>query len=366
VKHLVFVGAGHAHLYPLQRTREFVDAGARVTLIAAGEFWYSGMGPGMVSHTYEPSDDTVDVQKLVECGGGAFIKDEVVRIDAEARELQLHSGDTIRYDVLSLNVGSEVPLDLLPGAGEFGAPVKPIKNLLAIRETIADDASTAPVRVVMVGGGAASSEVSANVWHLLAQRGCAGQVTLVASGDRLLQEATPRAARILANYLRCLGVEVILGAKGKTARADSLELSDGRVLDFDHLLIAIGIRAPSLLREAGLPCAKDGSMHVNEFLQCTAHPNIFGAGDCICLGEKCLPRIGVYAVRQAPILHHNLLAFLAGESLRKFEPQKSYLLILNLGDGTGLLTRGRFSVRARWVFWLKNWLDRRFVRKFQT
>ena len=44
--HRVLLGAGHAHLYALSRIGEWVEAGSRVTVIAPGPFWYSGMGPG--------------------------------------------------------------------------------------------------------------------------------------------------------------------------------------------------------------------------------------------------------------------------------------------------------------------------------
>ncbi len=364
--HLVFVGAGHAHLHPLSCVREFMNAGARVTLIAPGKFWYSGMGPGMISRFYEPADDTVDAQALVEAGGGTFIKDSVLRIDAAQRRLHLRGGAVVDYDLLSLNVGSEVPLEKIPGAAEFGLPVKPIKNLLRIREALTESNEAGTPRIVVLGGGAAGAEVGINLWHLLAQQKREARITIVQAGERLLQEATPRAAKKLAAYLDSLGIEVLTGVRSTGVTSGRVELGDGRALDFDHLLVAIGIRPPSLLRESGLPCGPDGSMRADECLRCTAHPEIYGAGDGIWFGEAGLPRIGVFAVRQGPVLHRNLLAALRGEAPEKFKPQKRYLLILNLGDGTGLLTYGWFTIRSRWAFWFKDWLDRRFVRQFQT
>lgn len=365
MKHLVFVGAGHAHLFPCTRTREFIKHGISVTLIAPGRFWYSGMGPGMVSRFYEAADDTVDVQALVERGGGTFVKDKVVRIDTAARELHLRGGELIRYDALSLNIGSEVPMEMIPGAREFGVAVKPIKNLLTLRESLTTDAHAEPLRIVVIGGGAAGSEVCANISHLLAESRREANITLISATDRLVSEAPPRASAIMADYLRCRDVEMLFNTKAARVENGELILESGRRIAFDKLVVAIGIRAPALLREARLLCADDGSMRVNEFLRSTTHPEIFGAGDCVCVGEKCLPRIGVYAVRQGPVLHRNLLAFLTDKPLTKFRPQKQYLLILNLADGTGLLTRGRLVVRSRWAFWVKDWLDRRFVRKYQ-
>ena len=75
--------------------------------------------------------------------------------------------------------------------------------------------------------------------------------------------------------------------------------------------------------------------------------------------------VGVYAVREAPVLCHNLLASLGGRPLRRFRPRRRFLLILNLGDGTGLLTWGPFSWHSRLAFWLKDRIDCAFLRAYQ-
>jgi len=71
-------------------------------------------------------------------------------------------------------------------------------------------------------------------------------------------------------------------------------------------------------------------------------------------------------VRQAPVIFRNLAAALDGGALEAFRPQRRYLLILNLGDGTGLVTWGRWVVRGRWAFRWKNYLDTSFMKKFQV
>ena len=82
--------------------------------------------------------------------------------------------------------------------------------------------------------------------------------------------------------------------------------------------------------------------------------------------EGALPRVGVYAIRQAPILFENLLAAAGTGSVRTFTPQKKYLLILNLGGGIGLAVRGRRWWYGRLAFRLKDWIDRRFLREYQA
>jgi NADH dehydrogenase FAD-containing subunit len=149
--------------------------------------------------------------------------------------------------------------------------------------------------------------------------------------------------------------------------------SDGARVDNDVLVLAMGIVPSPLLRQSGtgLAIAKDGAMLVNRALQSVSHSNVFGGGDCVTLQGHALDRVGVYAVRQAPVLHHNLLAYLSGpeasaaKRLRVFKPQRHYMLILNLADGTGLLMWRGFVFRNRFAFRFKDWIDRRFVRQYQ-
>jgi len=75
--------------------------------------------------------------------------------------------------------------------------------------------------------------------------------------------------------------------------------------------------------------------------------------------------VGVYAVRQNPILLHNLMAALDGESLTPFQPGGAYLLIFNMGDGRAIFWKKNLVFDGRLAFILKDFIDRRFMRKFQ-
>jgi NADH dehydrogenase FAD-containing subunit len=364
-KRLVFVGSGHGHLYPLHRIKAFRKLGIDVTVVSPGTFWYSGMGPGMVAGIYSPLEHTIDVQGLVERGGGTFVHDEVVRIDAAQRRLVLSKGSVLPYDALSLNVGSEVGTPDLTGATEFGILVKPILNLLTLREKIiALKTNPSRSKVVVIGGGAAGCELTANLCHLHLRRDLEEGPTLVAAGPTLLEDYGLKAGAFMEKFLRTSGVTLYLDSKVTRVRDGELALENGDRLPFDLLVVATGIRPSPLIAASGLPVAPDGSLQVNCFLQCPLHPDTFGAGDCIGFDGGVLPRVGVYAVRQAPVLYHNLMAFLTGRQLSPFHPQHSYLSILNLGDGTALFAWKGFINRSRLAFWLKDWLDRRFIRQF--
>ena len=58
-----------------------------------------------------------------------------------------------------------------------------------------------------------------------------------------------------------------------------------------------------------------------------------------------LPKAGVYAVRQGPVLVANLRARLEGRPLRPYRPQRDFLSLLNMGDGVVLNGREANAVR---------------------
>ena len=139
-----------------------------------------------------------------------------------------------------------------------------------------------------------------------------------------------------------------------------------RRIPFDILIGAIGLRPPPWLRASGLPTDDEGALLVDSTLRASiADPAVLGGGDCVAFAGRKLARIGVYAVREAPVLFHNLLASLERQPLRRFRPQQSFLLILNLGDGTALATWGSFFWHGRLPFLIKDWIDRRFLGRYQ-
>ncbi|QTF91051.1 FAD-dependent oxidoreductase, partial [Halomonas sp. BM-2019] len=141
---------------------------------------------------------------------------------------------------------------------------------------------------------------------------------------------------------------------------DSLSL-----LEADHLIQAGGLVPPGVLATLGLPLYPERGLAVADTLQSLGDPDIFAAGDCAALRDHLLPRLGVYGVRQAPVLLDNLAARLAGRPLRPYHPQPRALAILDLGLGLGLAIHGRHWWAGRGALLWKRWLDHRFMHQLR-
>jgi NADH dehydrogenase FAD-containing subunit len=364
-KHLVIVGAGHAHMTVLKNLSRFVAAGHRVSVIGPDpHHYYSGMGPGMLSGIYRPEEIRFAVREMTLSRGAGFIEDSVVRVDAGRRELHLRSGGAVAYDVVSFNTGSTVPLAPEQALQDRVIPVKPIENLLDAHRRIIAELDQKELALVVAGGGPAGLEIAANLRRLVKDAAGRAKITLVAGG-RLLDGFDDRVRSRAMSGLGRLNVAVIEGCRVEKASDGVVGLSSGDTLPFDFMLMAVGVRPISLFTDSGLPTGEDGGLLVNRFLQSVGHPEIFGGGDCISFGPQPLAKVGVYAVRQNPILLQNMRRALAGEELIPFTPQLRYLLAFNMGDGTAIVSWKSLVFNGRVGFTLKNFLDRRFMRMFQ-
>ena len=345
---------------------DYIERGHRVTLIGPSAYhYYSGMGPGLLAGTYRPQDVRFHIKKMAEDRGAVFVRDTVVHIDAGKKVLLLKSGGEIAYDVVSCNTGSTVPTGEAIVAGDNIFTVKPIENLIKVQKMILAGKCTAKARFLIVGGGAAALELSGNLWRLVQRTDSSAAIT-VCGGRNFLAAMPIKAQRYARESLAARNIETIGGARVNRLEGGVAILEDHREVAFDLALVAWGIEPSHLFRESGLPTGTDGGLLVNAYLQSVAYPEIFGGGDCISFEKRPLDKVGVYAVRQNPVLYTNLLAALENKDLEPFQPQDTYLLIYNLGNGTGIFYRGNRVWKGRLIFYLKDYIDRKFMRKFQV
>jgi selenide,water dikinase len=93
---------------------------------------------------------------------------------------------------------------------------------------------------------------------------------------------------------------------------------------------------------------------------------VWAAGDCATLSDHPeTPKAGVYAVRQGPVLARNLRAALGDGTSRAYVPQKTFLSLLNTADGKALLRWHGAVSHSRFAWWLKDRIDRGFVRRYR-
>lgn len=362
-RRIVLVGAGHAHLHVLHQARRFVDAGIDLVLIGPPDFLYSGLATAVLSGALPQEADVVDVESLARACGVRHICGTVQAVDRAAGHLRLTEGDLVKFDAVSFNVGSVVndPHQLATSPEVWA--VKPLDRLLALRRRLEADlqAQRRCPPIVIAGGGQTAFEVAAALCGLCERVAVRPNITLV--GEQLQAHwAPPQAARRLVKSLKGRGVGFVPG-RVVTRGPKLCTLAAGGELNCEVLVLATGLAAPALMEQLDLAVDHDGRLLTSSSLQALEDKRVFAAGDCGVVQDTPRPCVGVFGVRAGPILARNLLAFIAGERLAAFRPQRRWLSIMDLGDGTGLALRGRLWWMGRIGLRLKRYLDCGFVHK---
>jgi selenide,water dikinase len=366
-KDLVLVGGGHAHVHVLKSFGMRPIEGVRVTLIAREvETPYSGMLPGYVAGRYTFAACHIDLGRLARFAGARLIHDEAVGIDRSARHILTRGHPPIRYDIVSLDIGSAPRSAEVPGAAEYTVPVKPIAHFAARWEALlARAAATGSPRLAVVGGGAGGVELALAAHHRLRLLcGAAPEVTLVTGGPLLPSHNRHVRARFERLFARR---SIALATQTRIVRVEPGMLigADGRRIAFDEALWVTDAGAAAWLSDTGLPLTEDGFIAIDETLRSPADPLVFAAGDVATMPAHPREKAGVYAVRQGPPLAENLRRALAGRNLRHAAPQRRGLALIGDGEGSAIASRGPLAAEGRWLWRLKDWIDRRWMRRYQ-
>ena len=107
---VVLVGGGHAHVHVLKSFGMRPVPGVRLTLVSRDvETPYSGMLPGYVAGRYTFAECHIDLVRLARFAGARLIHDEAIGLDRAQRRVLCRGHPPLRYDLVSLDIGSTPP-----------------------------------------------------------------------------------------------------------------------------------------------------------------------------------------------------------------------------------------------------------------
>jgi selenide,water dikinase len=374
VKDVVLVGAGHAHVAVLRNFGMKPLPGVRLTLITREvDTPYSGMLPGHVAGHYTEDEIHIDTGPLARFAGARLYQDEAIGLDVVGRRVICRDRPPVPYDIVSLDIGSRPNTADVPGAAKHALPVKPIDGFLprfaALRARVLAGRSR---HVLLVGAGAGGVELLLAAEHRLRRDLAAAggdpaslRFTLLAGGADILAGFPDAFRARFRAVLAARGIVVETMARVAAVEAGGVVLADGgRRIAADEVLWTTQAAPAAWLAQTGLALDPRGFLRVDAMLRATGRDDIFAAGDTIAFDPAPIPRSGVYAVRAGPVLADNIRATLTGNTLRPYTPQRDALYLVSTGTPHAIGTRNGLVAGGAWAWRLKDWIDRRFMRRF--
>ncbi|MBK20068.1 MAG: selenide, water dikinase SelD [Rhodospirillaceae bacterium] len=374
VKDLVLIGGGHSHVAVLKRFGMKPVPGVRLTLICRDAHTpYSGMLPGYVAGHYTYDEAHIDLGALARFANARFYHSTVTGLDLTQKQVLCDDRPPVIYDLVSINTGSKPNTAFVPGATETVVPVKPINLFLDRWEALRDRALNhdGAMTIAVVGAGAGGVEILLAIQYRLRQvLKEAGkpfdQITYHLFNDsaEIMPTHNARVRKCFETALLDRGVSIHASDAVVEVLPGKLRTAAGSQVEADEILWVTAAGAPDWPAKAGLDVDDNGFIKVGDTLQSISHPEVFAAGDIAAVVNHPRPKSGVFAVRQGKPLERNLRRLLLGKSPRPFRPQKKFLSLVSTGDKYAVASRGGFSIKGPDVWRWKDWIDRRFMDKF--
>ncbi len=302
-----------------------IDPNADITIIERGDLLsYSGCGmPFYIEDVVEEYECLLktatgavrDAEYFEKMKGVKVInKTEAVRINRDRKTVtvrDVRGGDSreLPYDKLVLATGASPFVPRMEGVELQG--VHRLYNphdAKAIKEAVDAGAE----KVAVVGGGLIGLETCG----AFVERGC--EVTVLEMMPNLVPALLDiEMALYLEKYLKEKGVKLVTGSPvsrildDRSGRVAGVETANGRRVDADMVIVAIGVRPNTeLAAEAGLEIGPTRAIAVNERMQ-TSDPDIYAGGDCVeCShlvgGGKVYAPMGSTANKHGRIIANNI------------------------------------------------------------
>ena len=365
-KDIVLIGAGHTNLHVVRMWGQSPVPDARLTLISPGSVAaYSGMLPGTLAGLYRPDQMLIDLHSLTQSNNVRLISGVCEEIDVAGRAVKVGGRPAVRFDVASVGIGSvPVHAELVQCHPGF-VNIKPMFSFMDRLHAVLRSIASTRVRVAVIGAGAAGVEIAFCLQQHLKNNQRNPDLFLIDANEQILKNYRARTRKLVTAELNNRRIQVLCNRRITKCVGTEMQFLSGGSLYTDVVLWCVGAAAPSLLQKIDLPKSTSGFLLTDDSLQSTSGEPVFAVGDCGELQNHRVPRAGVYAVRQAPVLMENLRRIFAGEPLNTYHPQHDFLSLLSTGDGRAFFQWRSLSGYGRWWWRLKNVIDLKFLKQHQ-
>lgn len=360
---ILLVGGGHAQLAVLADWIRNGRPRCNAILVNATRYLrYSGMMPGIISGHCRDDHGLIDLPGLAAAAGARFIEQKIVALDAGRKHIELDDGTRVPFDYCSIDTGGVGRAESVLGPDPRILDIRPIDRFAAQWRDRLAASQAGTIDIAIIGGGAGGVELA----FAFRNAGVPTQsirVRLVCGRYGLLPDHGGMAQKFVAQELARQHIVV---------DERDAHLADGRLFagadaiePVHHIIAALGSAAPSWPANGGLAVDAAGFVMVDRYQRSVSHPHILATGDVAARQDRIVPHSGVHAVRAGPTLAANLRSLLVGGAPdRSYSPRFSSLYLLSTGNGSAILSYGPIAARGRWVWRLKRWIDKRWVRAY--
>ena len=280
-----------------------------------------------------------------------------VQINHQNNEVNLDSGEVLKFDHLIVALGSVTSDFGIPGVKEYALGMKTVAEALTIRaevmrrfEELCRYEDETKISITVIGGGPTGVEMAGAMAELIRGPLTSDQakvaknlnVRLIEAGPRLLPSFAPSLSERTKKDLEKLGVTVMVNTAVKELSAKKITLADNSTVDSAITIWAAGVKGADAMVNLNLP-VEANRVAVETTMQVKNYPNIWALGDIAGAKGKdgrALPMVAPVAIQQGKFIAKQIKRLATNKKLENFK----YL------DKGSMATIGRNKavVQVRW------------------
>ncbi|MDS1030639.1 FAD-dependent oxidoreductase [Bacillota bacterium LX-D] len=271
--HYVIIGNSAAAIGCVDGLRS-IDKSSSITIVSAEK--YHTYSRPLISYWLNGKVDTDKMYYRKENyyqqnGCTTILGKKAVEIDADKKEIKLEDQQCLKYDKLLVATGSKPVIPPIEGLDS-------VKNLFTfftwdsaqdLKKAVGKDS-----RVLILGAGLIGLKAAEGL------RDLCKKVTVVDLANRILPSILDLdGAEYVEKHLEEQGISIVLNDAAVKFAQDTATLKTGKEIEFDILVVAVGVEPNTILLQNAGALVKRGIWVDPQ--QKTSLPDIFAAGDCV-------------------------------------------------------------------------------------
>ncbi len=268
----VIIGNSAAAIGCIEGIRQ-VDAQSLITVIAS-EPYHTYSRPLISYLLYGKTDEQRMKYRpdgyYEKMGVKAMLGRTVEKIDAKTKKVTLENGEQVPYDKLLVATGSRPFVPPMEGLDT----VQKKFTFMSLDDAKALEAALQPdSRVLIVGAGLIGLKCAEGIQDKV------GSITVVDLAPRILPSILDEAgSQMVQKHIESRGIRFLLSDSVAKFDAGKAVLKSGKTLEYDIVVIAVGVRPNvELLKDAGAEVERGV---VTDLQSRTTLKDVFAAGDC--------------------------------------------------------------------------------------
>ncbi|GIN88990.1 NADH dehydrogenase-like protein YumB [Siminovitchia terrae] len=334
---IVVLGAGYGGLMTVTRLQKQLGSNdADIVLVNRNDYHYETTWLHEASAgTLSPDQVRYDIANVVDRSKVNFVKDTALKVDTEAKTVQLEKGNELSYDYLVIALGGAPETFGIQGLDKYAFSITNVDTARQIREHIEYQFATykidqKPERLTIVVGGAGFTgieflgELGNRIPELCKEYDIEKdmvKVVCVEAAPTALPGFDPELVAYATALLERKNVEFRIGTAIKEATPEGIVVAKGEdeteEIKASTVVWAAGVRGNPIIVESGIENMR-GRVKVEPDLRAPGLSDVFVIGDCsLVINEEInrpYPPTAQIAMQQGEFVANNLVNLLNGKT----------------------------------------------------